>query len=141
LVALAAVRNPTDIDALNVLRRIFPQCCAATINTRKHNIMHYFQRANLLRLFCACLFEYWHNDIRSDLLALIERSARSSQAQEADPALRRQIAEFERHYQNKLDDLNRQLASLQKSRSWQITRPLRNIAGALRRYVWWPNNG
>jgi hypothetical protein len=48
------------------------------IEAAEHNLMQYFHSVGLLRLFCACLFEYWHEDVRPDLLALVVRAARLS---------------------------------------------------------------
>jgi hypothetical protein len=96
------------------------------IATEEHNVLHYFNRASLLRLFSACLFEYWDNDVRSGLLALLDKTARHSQT-----------AAIERLHQRELEHLRSELALLHNSRSWRFTRPLRNFAESLRRYLSW----
>jgi hypothetical protein len=124
LVAIIGGRNKADTNAVNVLRRTFPQCHVELIATDEHNVLHYFHRASLLRLFSACLFEYWESDVRSGLLALLDRTARYSET-----------AAIERLHQRELDYLRHELDLLHDSRSWRFTRPLRNFAESVRQYL------
>ena len=124
MVAIVGGRNRADIKAANVLRRTFPQCHVQQIATDEHNVVHYFQRAGLLQLFCACLFEYWDKDIGSGLLVLLDKTARHGHA-----------GAIERLYRRELDDLRQELGRLHGSRSWRLTRPLRSVAESLGQYL------
>ena len=121
LIAVASAGHPIDSDGLRVLQRTFPNCHALLIDTREHNVMLYFHQARLLRLFCACLFEFWHTDIRSDLLALVGKTAQYGAGVETDRTKR----------------LSHELEAVYGSASWRLTRPLRSIAETLRRWQRW----
>ena len=124
MVAIVGSRNRADVNAVNVLRRTFPGCHVEQIATDEHNVVHYFERAGLLRLFSACLFEYWDKDIGSGLLALLDKTARYGHA-----------AAIDRLYRRELDDLRQELGRLHGSRSWRLTRPLRSLAESLGQYL------
>jgi len=99
------------------------------VDTDQHNVMGYLYSVRLLRLFCACLFEYWESDIRAELLALLNRTARYSR--EADKV----------QSDGGLSDPKKQnaqeLMAVYASSSWRLTEPLRRIAQALRQLRNW----
>ena len=117
LVAVASADHPIDSGDLKVLQRNFPNCHGSLVDTGEHNIMLYFHQARLLRLFCACLFEYWQADIRSDLFALVGKTAQNRCDVEIDRAKR----------------LSHELEAVYGSASWRLTRPLRSLADNLKR--------
>jgi hypothetical protein len=76
LVVVYSRHNEEDRSAFNLVRKTFPECIAAPIDTEKHNLMGYFYRANLLPLFLACLFDHWDAAaIRTDLLKTLNQAA------------------------------------------------------------------
>jgi hypothetical protein len=99
-----------------VVRQTFPKCHAVMIEAAEHNLMQYFHSVGLLRLFCACLFEYWHEDVRPDLLALVVRAARLGHQLEAVRT-----------------ELSSELKMVHASTSWRLTKPLRSLVDNLKR--------
>jgi hypothetical protein len=100
----------------------------------------------LLRLFCACLFEYWDNDIRAELLALLNRTSRyisEVQASRADRVmnLRHRLFDAQKAAQAEQKRLARELRrrharelrTIYASTSWRLTAPLRRLADVVRR--------
>ena len=129
LVAVASAQNRSDVRDLEILRRTFPKCHGVMVDTDQHNVMGYLYSVRLLRLFCACLFEYWESDIRAELLALLNRTARYSR--EADKV----------QSDGGLSDPKKQnaqeLMAVYASSSWRLTEPLRRTAQALRQLRNW----
>jgi hypothetical protein len=98
-----------------VVQRTFPECHAVMIDAVDHNLMQYFHSVGLLRLFCACLFEYWHED-RSDLLALVVRAARLGHQIDAGRT-----------------ELSAEIKMVHASTSWRLTEPLRSLVDGIKR--------
>jgi len=121
LVSVVAGRHENDLRALEILHQTFPKCVTVKIDTDNHNVVGFFLKAQLLRLFHACLFEYWHNvDLRSDLLVMVQEAAKHNRWVHMQTAFK----------------CARQAEALQKlkrSRSWRLTEPLRRVGAAIRR--------
>jgi hypothetical protein len=125
-VALAPARSPNDMTALETLRRTVPDCRTILIDTDMHNLAGYFYQAGLLRLFYACLFEFWGHAVVPDLLALLDRTARQrnlAEAQRADEtaALRQRLAAAEWGLREHVSRARRKVGEL----AWRLTKPLR----------------
>jgi hypothetical protein len=137
LVAAVPAKHAKDMSDLATLQRSFPGLHAVTIDTERHNLMGYFYRVRLLRLFCACLFEYWDSDIGAELLALLNGVARYGSSVEASSAQGVMKLRERQRYKRELRELRRrhaqELEAIHASRSWRLTQPLRAIVTALRR--------
>ena len=118
LVTVVGRRNEKDVSSSDILQRTLPRCVALRINTKRHSVAGFFLRAGLLRLFFACLFEYW-NDValRSHLLTYVEEAA----------------IHIHRLQAGKRGQHERQLETIYGSTSWRLTKPLRVLDLALRR--------
>ena len=89
LVVVYSQRNEEDQSAFNLVRKTFPECIAAPVDTEKHNLMGYFYRANLLPLFLACLFDYWDAvEIRTDLLKRLNQAVQQNKVWQSPPVAR-----------------------------------------------------
>jgi pimeloyl-ACP methyl ester carboxylesterase len=133
LVTVTPANHAVDMSDLATLRQSFPSLHTVTIDTERHNIMGYFYRARLLRLFCACLFEYWRSDIGAELLALLNGVARYGSSVEASSA------QGVMRLRNDKRELMQELKAVHASRSWRSTQPLRTLVTALRRFSLWPS--
>ncbi|HXG79344.1 MAG TPA: hypothetical protein VNJ31_08420, partial [Methyloceanibacter sp.] len=125
LVSVVAAKQKNDLRALEILQATFPKCVAIKVNTDQHVVVAFFLRTHLLRLFHACLFEYWHDTtVRSGLLAIAEDAANHIQWIEmrGSPNHKRQV-----------NVLQQRLEQIQRSLSWRLTKPLRDVGSALRR--------
>jgi hypothetical protein len=114
MVAVVPTQNQTDLQALEILRQTFPECLPVTIDAGAHNITSYFYYARLLRLFYACLFEYWDASIRDDLLMLLVQIAGHSNAVESQQAqrisaLRRSLSDGQERSALQIDTLKANL--------------------------------
>jgi len=127
MVAVTSARHARDVSHLNLLRQTFPATHAVMIDSDQHNVMGYLRSVRLLRLFCACVFEYWNSDIRDELLALLSATARySHDVQTARETAYRHEASRRRRYAQ-------QLAAMKASTSWRLTEPLRRLADIIKR--------
>jgi len=163
LVAVIPSRNEKDVRAFEILQRTFPKCVAVKINAEVHTLPTFFYRVRLLRLFHACLFEYWNDPVRSELLTLVEQAAIHSDAVESERAERisnlrhrlfdaQKAARAERkRLRHRVLDVQKALLDVQKaaraerrrharelraihaSTSWRLTAPLRRLADVVRR--------
>jgi hypothetical protein len=150
MVAIVARKNQEDVQNLEMMRRTFPSCRALMIDTDMHNVTGYFRQAGLLRLFYACLFEYWeHTTSGAELLPLLAGIARPINAygvQQAEQvlSLRRREADAQKQLclikerseaslqQERVAHL-RKLQTVYASRSWRLTQPLRMLSQLLRK--------
>jgi hypothetical protein len=89
LLLVYSQHNEEDRRAFNLVRKTFPECIAAPIDTEKHNLMGHFYKANLLPTFLACLFEYWDAvEIRTDLLQRLNQARQQNEAAHTPPVAR-----------------------------------------------------
>ena len=89
LVVVYSQRNEEDESAYNLVRRTFPECIAAPVDTEKHNLIGYFYKANLLPLFLACLFDYWDAvEIRTGLLKRLNQPVQQNNVWQSPPVAR-----------------------------------------------------
>jgi hypothetical protein len=74
MVAVVSAQNREDIHALDTLKLTLPECRSVLVNAGEHNVSGYFYRVGTLRLFYACLLDYWRDlETRSDLLVVLEQ--------------------------------------------------------------------
>ena len=115
MVAVVAARNQSDVQALETLRQTFPQCQPVMVDTDKHDITSYFYRVRLVRLFYACLFDYWDQPaIRSGLFAILEQIALHSYSDESQRAervlkLRQSLSDVRRKSAQQIDAIQERL--------------------------------
>ena len=89
LVVVYSQRNEEDENTYNTLRRTFPECIAAPVDTEKHNLMGYFYKANLLPLFLACLFDSWDAvETRTGLLKRLNQPVQQNKVWQSLPVAR-----------------------------------------------------
>jgi len=145
MVAVSA-QNRADMRALEILRGTFPSSHVVPVDTQLHNVVEYLHSVRLLRLFCACLFEYWDSDIRAELLALLSSTARYGSKVQVSQAervmeLRHRLFDAQKTAQAERKRLARQLRrrharelrAIHASTSWRLTAPLRRLADVVRR--------
>ena len=94
----------------------------------------------LLRLFHACLFEYWNDPVRSELLTLVEQAAIHSDSVESERAerisnLRHRLFDAQKAARAERKRHARELRTIYASTSWRLIAPLRRLANMVRRLI------
>ena len=134
LIASAGVAR--DLNDAMTVQSMFPECHLIPLDTNQHSVMAYLHRVNLLRLFLACLFEYWRSDNRVELISLINSAAchghaveeakgdRLKKLQEKVSILRAENRNL-KGFQSAYTEQQTELEGLYRSTSWRLTKPLR----------------
>jgi hypothetical protein len=131
LIAAVAAENEPDVKDLKVLCRTFPECVPLMIDTGDHNVTGYFYRVGLLRLFYACLFEYWNRPAASpELLSILHQIARQTDYSQRPSQPRKQIISMRQY-------LEKQAGAIRRygGRVWRGAKRSRIVSHIVSRWV------
>ncbi len=136
--AATAAQNQADVNHLQTLLGTFPSSHVVLVDSEQHNVMGYLHNAGLLRLFCACRFEYWDNDKRAELLTLLNSTARyisEVQAPKAEgmTAPRNKLFDSQKAARAERQRHGAELKTIYPSTTWRLTKPLRNLVDNIKR--------